>query len=61
MYKDKDVYDTFDKLIKLLETMTKRMQETELKLKQLDDNMVWKDYDNRGKMSGDNPTGENDS
>ena len=39
MYKDKDVYDTFDKLIKLLETMTKRMQETELKLKQLDDKL----------------------
>ena len=39
MYKDKDVYDTFDQLIKLLETMTKRMQETELKLKQLDDKL----------------------
>ena len=25
------------------------------------DNMAWKDYDNRGKMSGDNPTGENDN
>jgi hypothetical protein len=35
----KDVYDTFDKLIKLLETMTKRMQETELKLKQLDNKL----------------------
>tara|TARA_R100001377_G_C3160945_1_gene99678 strand:- start:60 stop:176 length:117 start_codon:yes stop_codon:yes gene_type:complete len=34
MYKD-----TFDQLIKLLETMTKRMQETELKLKQLDDKL----------------------
>ena len=39
MYKDKDVYNTFDQLIKLLETMTKRMQETELKLKQLDDKL----------------------
>ena len=25
------------------------------------DNMAWKDYDNRVKMSGDNPTGENDT
>ena len=39
MYKDKDVYNTLDQLIKLLETMTKRMQETELKLKQLDDKL----------------------
>ena len=39
MYKDKDVYNTFDQLIKLLENMTKRMQETELKLKQLDDKL----------------------
>ena len=31
--------NTFDQLIKLLETMTKRMQETELKLKQLDDKL----------------------
>ena len=34
MYKD-----TFDQLIKLLETMTKKIQENELKLKQLDDKL----------------------
>jgi len=39
MYKDKDVYNTFDQLIKLLETMTKKIQENELKLKQLDDKL----------------------
>ena len=26
-----------------------------------DQGQYWKDYDNRIKMSGDNPTGENDS
>ena len=26
-----------------------------------DDEQYWKDYDNRGEMSGDNPIGENDA